>query len=144
MRRGVHEGRVPSCSPRERTTLRHVGLGAVRCAAALALAAVLAFAAVVARFASALAFTVVLALTAVLGGVLIVGLEVHSRADLRACAHAGLSIGSWLSIEAGRGATEQTGYSRSQNESLDAIVHREKPSFVEILKMCRPRVIPSG
>src|ERR1700684_4030656 len=104
MRRGVHEGRVPSGSPRERTTLRHVGLGAVRCAAALALAAV------VARFASALAFTVVLALTAVLGGVLIVGLEVHSRADLRACAHAGLSVGSWLSIEAGRGATEQTGF----------------------------------
>src|SRR5882757_1690673 len=131
MRKEIARAALPSSGPHERVTLRQVWLGAVRCAAALALAAVLAFAAVVARFASALAFTVVLALAAMLGGVLVVGLQVHSSANLRACAHAGLSIASWLSSEAGGGATEQTGYSRSQNESLDAIVHREKPSFVE-------------
>ena len=100
-------------------------LGTVRCATALALATVLAFAAVVARFASALALTVVLAFTGVLAGVLEVGLQMHGSANLRVCAHGGLSVGGWLSIEAGRGATEQSGYSRSQNESLDAIIHRE-------------------
>ena len=119
---------LPSISgPRDGMALRQVWLGAVGRAAALTLAAVLAFAAVVTRFASALPLTVVLAFTGVLASVLEVALQVDGSAHVRACAHAGLSVRlcSWLSIEAGRGATEQAGYSRSQNESLDAIIHRK-------------------
>ena len=68
--------------------LRH--LGAVGCAAALALAAVLAFAAVVAGLAAALSLAIVLAFTGVLGrlvlsGVAEAGLGRLDRGALRSC-----------------------------------------------------------
>ena len=85
--------KLPPPVPGKLDQLRH--LGAVGCAAALALAAVLSFAAVVARLAAALAFAVVLAFTGMLGGLVGTG-ETHAglcRLDGRAVGTIGGSLG---------------------------------------------------
>ena len=120
--RGDKVQKASAAAPFGPEGLEEIGhLGAVGCAAALALATVFAFAAVVAGFAAALALAVVLALTGVLCGLVGIGIPQTGlghlgRGSLRRCR----ARGSRMSRN---GSAHQSGQSCGEEQSIELILH---------------------